>query len=185
MCASFTRVICFYPLLTPAGKESTERSAIGNWSSIGYLLCVVYGCFCRYCWAGTVFRHGPRYSYFICLRKTWNAMGHVSPVFLFTPLCIPVIDLQTLPSNFRYVVTSGAVLALCSTLMGSLLPQVYTAKSILWLTPDDTQWLKMQWNLCFSFYWQSLCNKLCEPCLVTCQNWFVPDPYCKICLFLT
>jgi hypothetical protein len=28
-------------------------------------------------------------------------------------------------------VTSGAVLALCSTLMGSLLPQVYTAKSIL------------------------------------------------------
>jgi amino acid transporter len=114
----------FLPLLTPAGKESTERFAIGNWSCIGYLLCVVYGCFCCYCWAGAIFRHGSRYSYFICLCKAWNAMGYVSPVFLFTLFCIPVIGLQTLPSNFRYVVTSGAVLALCSTLMGSLLPQV-------------------------------------------------------------
>jgi hypothetical protein len=56
-------------------------------------------------------------------------MGHVSPVFLFALLCIPVIDLHTLPSNFRYVVTTGAVLALCSNLMGSLLPQVYSDKT--------------------------------------------------------
>lgn len=147
MFTSFTRAIHFSSLLTPAGKESTERSALGNRISVGYLLCVVYGCFYCYCWVGTLFRHGPRYSYFICLCKTWNAMGHVSPVFLFAPFCTIVSGLQTLPYDFRYVVTSGAILALCSTLMGSLLPQVYTNKSILGLTHDDTQWLKMQWNL--------------------------------------
>lgn len=91
LCTSATRDIHFLPLLTLAGKKSAERSTIGNRGSVGYLLCIIYGRFHCYCWASTIFRYGPRYSYFISLCKTWNAMGHVSPDYLLTPLCMTVL----------------------------------------------------------------------------------------------
>lgn len=117
-----------------AGEESTKRSASGHRMCLVHLLCTVHAGVSCNCGSCTLLCNGSWHSHFICICKPWDAMGSVSVWchwnFQFIQVCSVSVINKLCTNNYfshcqcRYIITVGAVTALCSTLMGSILPQV-------------------------------------------------------------
>lgn len=131
-----TLIICsfIYIYIFMAGEESSKWFA--PWYSIGIvdMLHFVYACIYRYCWFSTILWFGSGHTYLLSICKLWGAMGSVSMLFacnLWSPtfwkfegITFYTLGVKLHCSYFRYIITAGAVTALCSSLLGSLLPQV-------------------------------------------------------------
>lgn len=125
----------------PTGKKSSTWFATGNRSRIVHMLPIVYAGLCCYCWLGTILCNGSWHPHILCIFQPWNAVGSVSKDIYCTIQKWQKRQLlqihKTIEHNSnkicffwfylgacRYIITAGAVTALCSTLMGSMLPQV-------------------------------------------------------------